>query len=249
MTFVEGSVTGGPAGKEKTVTVRDVTDATGCTRQLVQVTWPGYQTKGGTTIQLRGKVGPSMSAGTHKNEAYISAAEPEYALTSKKATICFYGSTDDTYDVNGDGNTADQVCPVSSTFTVSEQAGADVVLESLGSVPGSVYKKYTDGPSVMRQGEDGQFRITPTNSGNADLSDMTLYGILPYVGDTSVQGGASRGSEWEPIMTGPIQIGTGSGIDPSQVTIEYSTSTNPCRGEVINQGDAMTASPAGCDNN
>ena len=83
MTYVEGSVTGGPAGKDKTVTVRDVTDATGCTRQLVQVTWPGYQTKGGTTIQLRGKVGPSMSAGTHKNEAYISAAEPEYALTSK----------------------------------------------------------------------------------------------------------------------------------------------------------------------
>ena len=189
-----------------------------------------------------------MSAGTHKNEAYISAAEPEYALTSKKATICFYGSTDDTYDVNGDGNTADQVCPVSSTFTVSEQAGADVVLESLGSVPGSVYKKYTDGPSVMRQGEDGQFRITPTNSGNADLSDMTVYGILPHVGDTSVQGGASRGSEWAPTITGPIQIGTGSGIDPSQVTIEYSTSNNPCRGEVINQGDAMTASPAGCDN-
>ena len=249
MTFVEGSVTGGPSGKDKTVTVRDVTDATGCTRQLVQVTWPGYQTKGGTTIQLRGKVGPSMSAGTHKNEAYISAAEPEYALTSKKTTICFYGSADDAYDVNGDGNTADQVCPVSSTFTVSEQAGADVVLEGLGSVPGSVYKKYTDGPSVIRQRENGQFRITPTNSGNADLSDMTLYGILPHVGDTSVQGGADRGSEWEPIMTGPIQIGAGSGIDASQVTIEYSTSTNPCRGEVINQGDAMAAAPAGCDNN
>ena len=249
MTYVEGSVTGGPAGKDKTVTVRDVTDATGCTRQLVQVTWPGYQTKGGTTIQLRGKVGPSMSAGTHKNEAYISAAEPEYALTSKKTTICFYGSTDDAYDVNGDGNTADQVCPVSSTFTVSEQAGADVVLEGLGSVPGSVYKKYTDGPSVIRQSENGQFRITPTNSGNADLSDMTVYGILPHVGDTSVQGGASRNSEWEPTITGPIQVGTGSGIDPSQVTIEYSTSFNPCRGEVINQGDTMAASPAGCDNN
>ena len=249
MTFVEGSVTGGPAGKEKTVTVRDVTDATGCTRQLVQVTWPGYQTKGGTTIQLRGKVGPSMSAGTHKNEAYISAAEPEYALTSKSTTICFYGSTDDTYDVNGDGNTADQVCPVSSTFTVSEQAGADVVLESLGSVPGSVYKKYTDGASVMRQGEDGQFRITPTNSGNADLSDMTVYGILPHVGDTAIQDSDPRGSEWAPILTGPLQVGAGSGIDPSQVTIEYSTSYNPCRGEVMNQGDAMAAGPAGCDNN
>ena len=249
MTFVEDSVTGGPAGKEKTVTVRDVTDATGCTRQLVQVTWPGYQTKGGTTIQLRGKVGPSMSAGTHKNEAYISAAEPEYALTSKSTTICFYGSTDDTYDVNGDGNTADQVCPVSSTFTVSEQAGADVVLEGLGSVEGSTYKKYTDGVSMIRQGEDGQYRITPTNSGNADLSDMTVYGILPHVGDTAIQGSDPRGSEWAPILTGPLKVGAGSGIDPSQVTIEYSTSYNPCRGEVMNQGDAMAAGPAGCDNN
>ena len=249
MTFVEDSVTGGPAGKEKTVTVRDVTDATGCTRQLVQVTWPGYQTKGGTTIQLRAKVGPSMSAGTHKNEAYISAAEPEYALTSKSTTICFYGSTDDTYDVNGDGNTADQVCPVSSTFTVSEQAGADVVLESLGSVEGSTYKKYVDGVSMIRQGEDGQYRITPTNSGNADLSDMTVYGILPHVGDTAIQDSDPRGSEWAPILTGPLQVGAGSGIDPSQVTIEYSTSYNPCRGEVMNQGDAMAAGPAGCDNN
>ena len=249
MTFVEDSVTGGPAGKEKTVTVRDVTDATGCTRQLVQVTWPGYQTKGGTTIQLRGKVGPSMSAGTHKNEAYISAAEPEYALTSKSTTICFYGSTDDTYDVNSDGNTADQVCPVSSTFTVSEQAGADVVLESLGSVEGSTYKKYVDGVSMIRQGEDGQYRITPTNSGNADLSDMTVYGILPHVGDTAIQDSDPRGSEWAPILTGPLQVGAGSGIDPSQVTIEYSTSYNPCRGEVMNQGDAMAAGPAGCDNN
>ncbi len=249
MTFVEGSVTGGPAGKEKTVTVRDVTDATGCTRQLVQVTWPGYQTKGGTTIQLRGKVGPSMSAGTHKNEAYISAAEPEYALTSKKTTICFYGSTDDTYDVNGDGNTADQVCPVSSTFTVSEQAGADVVLEGLGSVEGSTYKKYTDGVSTIRQGEDGKYRITPTNSGNADLSDMTVYGILPHVNDTAIQGSDPRGSEWAPILTGPLQVGAGTGIDPSQVTIEYSTSYNPCRGEVMKQGDAMAAGPAGCDNN
>ena len=249
MTFVEGSVTGGPKGKDISVSVRDVTDATGCTRQLVQVTWPGYQTKGGTTIQLRGKVGPSMSAGTHKNEAYISAAEPEYALTSKKTTICFYGSTDDTYDVNGDGNTADQVCPVSSTFTVSEQAGADVVLESLGSVEGSTYKKYVDGVSMIRQGEDGQYRITPTNSGNADLSDMTVYGILPHVNDTAIQGGDSRGSEWAPILTGPLQVGAGSGIDPSQVTIEYSTSYNPCRGEVMKQGDAMAAGPAGCDNN
>ena len=249
MTLVEGSITGGPAGKEMTVNTREVQDATGCTRQLVTVTWPGYQSKGGTTIQLRGKVGATMMPGTHTNEAFVAAAEPEYALTSKSTTICLYGSTDDTYDVNGDGNTADQVCPFSSTFAVSEQAGADVVLEGLGSVEGSTYKKYTDGVSMIRQGEDGQYRITPTNSGNADLSDMTVYGILPHVGDTAIKGSEPRGSEWAPILTGPLQVGAGSGIDPSQVTIEYSTSYNPCRGEVMNQGDAMAAGPAGCDNN
>ena len=249
MTLVEGSITGGPADKEMTVNTREVQDATGCTRQLVTVTWPGYQTKGGTTIQLRGKVGATMMPGTHTNEAFVAAAEPEYALTSKSTTICLYGSTDDTYDVNGDGNTADQVCPFSSTFAVSEQAGADVVLEGLGSVEGSTYKKYVDGASMIRQGEDGKYRITATNSGNADLSDMTVYGILPHVGDTAIQGGEARGTEWAPILTGPLQVGAGSGIDPSQVTIEYSTSDNPCRGEVMKQGDTMAAGPAGCDNN
>ena len=249
MTLVEGSITGGPADKEMTVNTREVQDATGCTRQLVTVTWPGYQTKGGTTIQLRGKVGATMMPGTHTNEAFVAAAEPEYALTSKSTTICLYGSTDDTYDVNGDGNTADQVCPFSSTFAVSEQAGADVVLEGLGSVEGSTYKKYVDGASMIRQGEDGKYRITATNSGNADLSDMTVYGILPHVGDTAIMDSDPRGSEWAPILTGPLQVGAGLGIDPSQVTIEYSTSYNPCRGEVMNQGDAMAAGPAGCDNN
>ena len=249
MTLVEGSITGGPADKEMTVNTREVQDATGCTRQLVTVTWPGYQTKGGTTIQLRGKVGATMMPGTHTNEAFVAAAEPEYALTSKSTTICLYGSTDDTYDVNGDGNTADQVCPFSSTFAVSEQAGADVVLEGLGSVEGSTYKKYVDGASMIRQGEDGKYRITATNSGNADLSDMTVYGILPHVGDTAIMDSDPRGSEWAPILTGPLQVGAGSGIDPSQVTIEYSTSYNPCRGEVMKQGDAMAAGPAGCDNN
>ena len=249
MTLVEGSVTGGPEDREMTVNTREVQDATGCTRQLVQVTWPGYQTKGATIIKLRGKVGATMMPGTHKNEAFITAAEPEYALTSKKTHICFYGSADDTYDVNGDGNTADQVCPISSTFVVSEQAGADVVLEGLGSVEGSTYKKYVDGASMIRQGEDGKYRITATNSGNSDLSDMTVYGILPHVGDTAIMDSDPRGSEWAPILTGPLQVGAGSGIDPSQVTIEYSTSYNPCRGEVMNQGDAMAAGPAGCDNN
>ena len=235
MTYVENSVAGGPKGYTATVdSSRWVTDASGCSRQLVTITWPGFKGVDATSVTLRGLVTNKMKPGTYTNQ---------------NAAPCFYSGTTDIYDINANGSVTDKVCPVTSGMSVNELAAAGVVLESLGSVPGSVYMKYNDGTSLIRQGENGTFRITPTNTGNANLSDMTVYGTLPHVGDTAVRTSASRGSEWAPIMTGPIQVQPGDGIDPSQVTIEYSTSYNPCRGEVMERGKSKADAPAGCDNN
>ena len=246
MTYVENSVAGGPKGYTATVdSSRWVTDASGCSRQLVTITWPGFKGVDATSVTLRGLVTNKMKPGTYTNQAFISPAEREY----QNADPCFYSGTTDTYDINANGSVTDKVCPVTSGMSVNELAAAGVVLESLGSVPGSVYMKYNDGTSLIRQGENGTFRITPTNTGNANLSDMNVYGTLPHVGDTAVRTSASRGSEWAPIMTGPIQVQAGDGIDPSQVTIEYSTSYNPCRGEVMERGKSKADAPAGCDNN
>ena len=246
MTYVENSVAGGPKGYTATVdSSRWVTDASGCSRQLVTITWPGFKGVDATSVTLRGLVTNKMKPGTYTNQAFISPAEREY----QNADPCFYSGTTDIYDINANGSVTDKVCPVTSGMSVNELAAAGVVLESLGSVPGSVYMKYNDGTSLIRQGENGTFRITPTNTGNANLSDMTVYGTLPHVGDTAVRTSASRGSEWAPIMTGPIQVQPGDGIDPSQVTIEYSTSYNPCRGEVMERGKSKADAPAGCDNN
>ena len=246
MTYVENSVAGGPKGYTATVdSSRWVTDASGCSRQLVTITWPGFKGVDATSVTLRGLVTNKMKPGTYTNQAFISPAEREY----QNADPCFYSGTTDIYDINANGSVTDKVCPVTSGMSVNELAAAGVVLESLGSVPGSVYMKYNDGTSLIRQGENGTFRITPTNTGNANLSDMTVYGTLPHVGDTAVRTSASRGSEWAPIMTGPIQVQAGDGIDPSQVTIEYSTSYNPCRGEVMERGKSEADAPAGCDNN
>lgn len=246
MTYVENSVAGGPKGYTATVdSSRWATDASGCSRQLVTITWPGFKGVDATSVTLRGLVTNKMKPGTYTNQAFISPAEREY----QNADPCFYSGTTDTYDINANGSVTDKVCPVTSGMSVNELAAAGVVLESLGSVPGSVYMKYNDGTSLIRQGENGTFRITPTNTGNANLSDMTVYGTLPHVGDTAVRTSASRGSEWAPIMTGPIQVQAGDGIDPSQVTIEYSTSYNPCRGEVMERGKSKADAPAGCDNN
>lgn len=246
MTYVENSVAGGPKGYTATVdSSRWVTDTSGCSRQLVTITWPGFKGVDATSVTLRGLVTNKMKPGTYTNQAFISPAEREY----QNADPCFYSGTTDIYDINANGSVTDKVCPVTSGMSVNELAAAGVVLESLGSVPGSVYMKYNDGVSLIRQGENGTFRITPTNTGNANLSDMTVYGTLPHVGDTAVRTSASRGSEWAPIMTGPIQVQAGDGIDPSQVTIEYSTSYNPCRGEVMERGKSKADAPAGCDNN
>lgn len=246
MTYVENSVAGGPKGYTATIdSSRWVTDTSGCSRQLVTITWPGFKGVDATSVTLRGLVTNKMKPGTYTNQAFISPAEREY----QNADPCFYSGTTDTYDINANGSVTDKVCPVTSGMSVNELAAAGVVLESLGSVPGSVYMKYNDGTSLIRQGENGTFRITPTNTGNANLSDMTVYGTLPHVGDTAVRTSASRGSEWAPIMTGPIQVQAGDGIDPSQVTIEYSTSYNPCRGEVMERGKSKADAPAGCDNN
>lgn len=69
-----------PAGNSNPDSAPDGVNATATagnkvvTLEIKRPTWSGYQTS--TTIQMRDKVGISMSLGTHKNEAYISATEP-----------------------------------------------------------------------------------------------------------------------------------------------------------------------------
>src|SRR6185369_9085410 len=49
--------------------------------------------------------------------------------------------------------------------------------------------------------------------------------ILPFVGDTGVRDTSPRGSTWTPLLAAPI-------VPPAGTTLYYSTSGNPCRGEV-----------------
>jgi len=68
------------------------------------------------------------------------------------------------------------------------------------------------------------------NTGNTDVEDIDFIDIFPRPGDTAVISGSGstlnpRRSEWTPYLTSPIQA-------PAGWTVSYSTSTNPCRGEV-----------------
>ena len=63
------------------------------------------------------------------------------------------------------------------------------------------------------------------NVGTVAMQNFVMIDILPFVGDTGVRDTTPRGSQWTPLLSAPID-------PPSGTTIFYSTSGNPCRGEV-----------------
>ena len=76
-----------------------------------------------------------------------------------------------------------------------------------------------------------------TNTGNVTATNLVVYDILPFVGDTGVVDTSNRGSAWRPNLQAPI-VYTGS----LPVTISYSQQQDPCRPELLEKG------PVGCVN-
>ncbi len=68
------------------------------------------------------------------------------------------------------------------------------------------------------------------------MQSFVLVDILPFVGDTGVRDTNPRGSQWTPLLAAPI-------TPPAGTVIYYSTSGNPCRGEV--GGPTSSCDPPG----
>lgn len=97
--------------------------------------------------------------------------------------------------------------------------------------------------------DDFEYQLRIFNDGNVEMINYVLYDILPFYGDNGSGGtlyNSSRESEFRPVLTGPIEFLGGAGLAPSQFTIEYNLTTNPCRPEVFNQSSGII--PAGCNN-
>jgi uncharacterized repeat protein (TIGR01451 family) len=72
------------------------------------------------------------------------------------------------------------------------------------------------------------YRLTLTNVGNTDATDIDFVDLLPHVGDTAVITGDPlnpRGSELRPLLLSLITA-------PPGWTVAYSTASDPCRPEV-----------------
>ena len=178
----------------------------------------------------------------------------------RNTNYCLTGRVQDTFDVNGNGSTEDYVCNATANFNVATTPAMSITKE----VKGNRDADFVPAGEVAKidPGSDGEYRFTIANAGNAPLTKVVAYDILPHPGDTGVGPASSqaRGSSWQPFLNSTNwtfqSIKEKSGQDPetseipaSDVTIQYTTVENPCRGEVMSVGGAMNDGPAGCTPN
>ena len=170
---------------------------------------------------------------------------------------CIRSRAQDTLDLNQDGSTTDFLCDSSVNFKIATTAGMSIAKE----VKGNKNPDFVPAGEIAEidPGADGAYRFTIGNAGNAPLTKVVAYDILPYVGDVGVGPAANqaRESRWKPNLNSTNwtfqSVKERQGRDPeittvpaSDITIQYSTVPNPCRGEVLAVGGAMNDAPAGC---
>ncbi|QBB71127.1 hypothetical protein ELE36_12615 [Pseudolysobacter antarcticus] len=137
------------------------------------------------------------------------------------AQRCSGSSAVDTQDLDGDGSTTNTQC----TATTSVNVAAIAQLISSKTIQGTC-----DGGSVSTSagsliGGALKYKLHVQNPGTEPMQNFVMIDILPVVGDTGVRDTTPRGSLWTPLLTAPIS-------PPPGTIISYSTSSNPCRGEV-----------------
>ena len=178
----------------------------------------------------------------------------------RNANYCISNRAIDTFDVNKNGSTTDYVCNAAIDFNVATTPSMAIAKE----VKGNKNPDFVPAGEVAEidPGADGAYRFTISNAGNTPLTKVVAYDILPYVGDVGVGPASSqaRDSRWKPNLNSTAwafeSVKEKPGRDPevtavpaSDITVQYSTVPNPCRGEVLSAGGAMNDAPAGCTPN
>lgn len=219
----------------------------------------GLYTSFNTTVKNTAPAGQS----TNSANAYMpgdGAKDTAVDTSLRNKNYCFTGRVQDTFDVNGNGSTEDYVCNATANFNVATTPAMNIAKE----VKGNKDADFVPAGEVAKidPGSDGAYRFTISNAGNAPLTKVVAYDILPHPGDTGVGPASSqaRGSHWQPFLNSTNwtfqSIKEKAGQDPetteipaSDITIQYTTVENPCRGEVMSVGGAMNDGPAGCTPN
>ncbi len=161
---------------------------------------------------------------TIRNGAPFGSLSNDFTLETDApglAQRCSGSSQADPLDVDGDADTAETLCRSTGTITVAGIAQLISSKTTQGTCDGGFVS--TSAGTLIGGAIDYELRVQ--NVGTVPMQNFVLIDILPFVGDTGVRDTNPRGSQWTPLLAAPI-------LPPAGTTIYYSTSGNPCRGEV-----------------
>ena len=168
----------------------------------------------------------SGSGGSPANTAMVigSNVQPQSCATPSFPT-------GDGYDIDGDGNTTENVCIHQAVYYVRS---LPAILKSEKLVKGQLDAVYSKYPAFGQTVPGGlaDYRLKVYNPSRVAITNAVVIDILPFVGDVGVLDPQTRLSQWRPNLAGPV-------TPPTGVTVYYSTQQNPCRPE-------LNYSPAGC---
>ena len=174
-----------------------------------------------TRIDYDVRVKSGTLPGTVANVAALSSPP----LEAINDTSCRQRLTDQ-HDFNSNGDTAEQLCASTASggnISVVESASLSSEITVKGLLDAGFSKYPDNGRSAY--GGNLMYKVAITNTGNVPMTDIVIVDVAPYVGDSGVIDLSDRGSQWRPFLIAPI-------TPPAGVTILYSTSSNPCRGDM-----------------
>ena len=145
------------------------------------------------------------------------------SFTGPPDQICASASRTDVADLDGDGDFADTLCSDDEGIVIAAAAQ----LQSRKFVRGQCDTVFTPGlgTGVTTLGGAIDWRVTVQNVLTVPMEDVVIVDILPFVGDTGVRDTTLRDTAFRPLLIQPI-------TPPPGGAVFYSTSGNPCRGEV-----------------
>lgn len=233
----------GVNGVMPTLTMGTVT-INGVEHQKLMWTWPNGETlsKDATqwpTVTFNTKITLQAHEGTHSIDESQTAVLKDSTIVLPDATN---GQPSDEWDLDGNGNTTERVAKSAVAWTVLNTSGAGIEKFVKGELDADWTKNGVTNPQTASTKGFVDYKILMTNQNAVSLTDMVAYDVLPVVGDTAMGqklAGQSRGTQWDPTFVSMLNV-------PVGMTVQYSTSANPCRPELFG-GTAGQALPAGCD--
>lgn len=199
----------------------------GTGRQLVKFTWDEEYLRYGDSLKAWIDVeiveGNSSSL---KFDVYGFSGDEELRVPSTSGTsITDTILQTDEDDLNGDGVTDQPRLKSGNIYTIR----GEYDLQTEKRVKGELDNDWTNFGQTVPDGTI-DYKLKLTNTTGKDITTMTLIDVLPSVGDLGITDNIARGSQFTPLMTGPITL---PAEWEGKVNVYYSTAKNPERDDLI----------------